>query len=244
MTVRSLLIRCYPARWRDRYGDEFEAVLAERPLGPFDVADILLGAVDARLRLRGRGAAIAQGRGLSMSLRIGGFAGIFAAPLLALAWFLGFGPVAIDGVVPGVLLLAGLSLLLVALAGLTAFQARSNPHVTWTAFAVPAIGLAVFTVGATATVVTGDDYWGLAMLGVMTGAIGSALFAIVTYRTAVLSRGAALLIGIGSVLPFAAAMTSFYALLVVALICFLLGWFALGIQAIRLDRPVGEARPA
>ena len=48
--MRSLLIRCYPARWRDRYGDEFEAILDERPLGPFDVADILLGALDARLR--------------------------------------------------------------------------------------------------------------------------------------------------------------------------------------------------
>jgi len=242
--MRSFLIRCYPARWRARYGDEFEAILEERPLGPFDVADILLGALDAQLRLRGRGAAIAQGRGLSMSLRIGGFAGILAAPLLALAWFLGYGPVAIDRVVPGVILLAGLSLLLVALAGLTAFQARTNPQATWAAFAVPAIGLAVFSIGATATVVTGDDYWGLTMLGVLTGVVGSALFAIVTYRTAVLSRGAALLIGIGSVLPFAAATTSFYALLVVAIICFLLGWFALGIQAIRLDRPASLPRPA
>ena len=28
-----LLLRCYPARWRARYGDEFAAVLDERPLG-------------------------------------------------------------------------------------------------------------------------------------------------------------------------------------------------------------------
>ena len=53
--MRSFLIRCYPARWRARYGDEFEAILEERPLGPFDVADILLGAFDAQLRLRGHG---------------------------------------------------------------------------------------------------------------------------------------------------------------------------------------------
>ena len=179
-----------------------------------------------------------------MSLRIGGIAGILAAPLLAFAWFLGYGPVAIDPVVPGVVLLAGLSLLLVALAGLTAFQARTDPHVTWAAFLVPAIGLVVFSVGAFATVVTGNDHWGLTMLGALTGVVGSALFAIVTYRTAVLSRGAALLIGVGSVLPFAAGVTSFYALLVVAIICFLLGWFALGIQAIRMDRPSTEPRPA
>lgn len=242
--MRSVLLRCYPARWRARYGDEFGAILEERPLGPFDVLDILLGAIDAQLRSRGRGAGIRQAKGFSMSLRIGGIAAILAAPLLALAWFLGYGFMTIDPVVPGVLLLAGLSLLLVAVAGLTAFQARTDPHVTWAAFAVPAIGLVVFVIGAAATVVTGDDYWELTMLGVLTGVVGSALFAIVTYRTAVLSRGAAMLIGVGSVLPFVAAVTSVYALLVVAIVCFLLGWFALGVQAIRLDRPVNEPRPA
>ena len=83
--MRSFLIRCYPARWRARYGDEFEALLEERPLGPFDVADILLGALDAQLRLRGRGAA-AQERGFTMSLRIGGIAAVIGAPL----WTVGF----------------------------------------------------------------------------------------------------------------------------------------------------------
>ena len=50
-----LLLRCYPSRWRARYGEEFAAILAERPLGPFDVADVLLGALDAQLHLRGLG---------------------------------------------------------------------------------------------------------------------------------------------------------------------------------------------
>ena len=68
--MRSLLIRLYPARWRARYGDEFEAILEERPLGPYDVADILLGALDAQLRLRGQGAAIREGRSFPMSLRM------------------------------------------------------------------------------------------------------------------------------------------------------------------------------
>jgi hypothetical protein len=242
--MKSLLIRCYPASWRDRYGDEFESILDERPLGPFDVADILLGALDAQLRLRNRRSAVIQGRGLRMSLRIGGFAAIIGPPLLALAWFLGYGFLVIDPVVPGVMLIVGLVLLLVAVAGLTAFQARTDPQVTWAAFAVPAIGLVVFSIGAFGMVVTGDDYWGLAMLGVLTGVVGSALFAIVTYRTAVLSRGAALLIVVGCVLPFASAVLSTYALLVVAIVCFLVGWFALGIQAIRLDRPSSEPRPA
>ena len=70
----ALLLRLYPARWRARYGDEFAAVLEERPLGPFDVADILLGALDAHLHLRGLGAASEHGKGFAMSLRIGGYA--------------------------------------------------------------------------------------------------------------------------------------------------------------------------
>jgi hypothetical protein len=32
--------------------------------------------------------------------------------------------------------------------------------------------------------------------------------------------------------------------IVAALICFLLGWFLLGVQAIRLDRPATDANPA
>ncbi len=242
--MRSLLIRCYPATWRARYGDEFASILEERPLGPFDVADVLLGALDAQLRLRSRRSSVIQGRGFHMSLRIGGIAAVLAAPLLALAWFLGYGGMTIDPIVPGVMLMVGLALLLVAVAGLTAFQARTDPHVTWAAFAVPAIGLVVFSIGSVAMLITGDDYWGLAMIGVLTGVVGSALFAFVTYRTAVLSRGAALLIGVSCALPFVAGVTNVYALLVVAIVCFLLGWFALGIQAIRMDRSATDPRPA
>ncbi len=44
-----LLLAFYPAQWRQRYGEEFRAVLESRPLGPFDFADVLIGALDARL---------------------------------------------------------------------------------------------------------------------------------------------------------------------------------------------------
>ncbi len=242
--MRSLLIRCYPAAWRERYGEEFEAILDERPLGPFDAADILLGALDAQLRLRTRRSTVIQGRGLHMSLRIGGVAAILAAPLLALAWFLGYGSVTIDPAVPGIMLIVGLVLLLVAVAGLTAFQARTDPHLAWAAFAVPAIGLVVFSIGAFGTVVTGDDYFELALLGVLTAIVGSALFAIVTYRTAVLSRAGALLIVVGSVLPFMGIAMHVAVLAAIGIGCFLLGWFALGIQAIRLDRPATDPHPS
>jgi Rieske Fe-S protein len=47
-----LLLRAFPPRWRDRYEDEFLALLADRgPLGP-DLLDILAAAFDARLHPR------------------------------------------------------------------------------------------------------------------------------------------------------------------------------------------------
>lgn len=45
----SALIRLYPAAWRDRFGEEFEALLAARPATFRDRVDIVLGALDARL---------------------------------------------------------------------------------------------------------------------------------------------------------------------------------------------------
>jgi hypothetical protein len=242
MTARSLLIRCYPALWRDRYGDEFEAVLGARPLGPFDVADILLGAVDAQLRLRGRGAHLAHGRELSMSLRIGGIAAIVGAALLTIAGVLGSGLLLVNGAIPGLLLVAGLAVLLVAVAGLSAFQARVHPGLIWLAFAVTAIGTVGSVAGLAGNVLTGDPFWGVWFLGSMTALAGSALFAIATYRTAVLSRAAAALLGVGSGLPFFTVATNSAPLLPAAIICFLLGWFALGVQAIRLDRPAARAQ--
>ncbi len=244
--MRSFLIRCYPARWRTRYGEEFEAILDERLLGPFDVADILLGAFDAQLRLRRVGTDIAHGRRLSMSLRIGGLAAILGSALLAVAGFFGSGLVDIDDTVPAVLLFTGLAFLLVAVAGLSAFQARTHPRLAWAAFALPAVGTIVAIVGFVGLALVGDDYWAVWMLGFMTALAGSALFAIMTYRTAALSRGAAALLAVGSVLPFANLLfnTTVQPVMLVAVICFLLGWFALGVQAIRLDRPETAARPA
>ena len=125
--MKALLIRCYPAVWRERYGDEFASILDERPLGPFDVADILLGALDARLRMRGRRAGLTERKGFNMSLRIGGIAAILGAATLAVTWFLGYGLVAVEDQLVWLLLVIGLGLLLVAITGLTAFQARVHP---------------------------------------------------------------------------------------------------------------------
>jgi hypothetical protein len=43
------LLRLYPARWRERYGEEFGAVLASQRVSVGLVVDVLGGAIDAHL---------------------------------------------------------------------------------------------------------------------------------------------------------------------------------------------------
>lgn len=241
--MKALLIRCYPAAWRERYGDEFASILDERPLGPFDVADILLGALDARLRMRDRRAGLTERKGFNMSLRIGGIAAILGAASLAAAWFLGSGLVEVDDTVTWVMLLVGLVLLLVGVAGLSAFQARVDPFLSWASFGLLAAGTIIAVIGVVGAWFGRDGFWDLGFLGVLLTLFGTLMFAIVTYQTAALSRGAAVLLAVGAILPVVAMVSSLPILVAGALLSFLLGWFLLGVQAIRLDRPAIDPRP-
>jgi hypothetical protein len=258
--VTSFLIRLYPASWRARYGDEFEAVLEEQPLGPFDVADILLAALDAHLHLRGLDAATNRQRGFTMSLRLGGSAAILGA-ILFLAGFIVTSTDSAVGVeaFPGAaLFLAGTALLLLALVGLSAFQARRHPRLIWAAFAIPAIGLTMTGIGIVAMATRGDgpflaglSPWDVWILGVFATVVGSGLFAIATYRTGALSRPAAGLLGAGSAvllgvfvlgMGFVGIPESIApALILVGLLAFTAGWVALGWTAVRLERPAVAA---
>ncbi len=250
----ALLLRFYPARWRARYGDEFAAVLEERPLGPFDVADILLGALDAHLHLRGLGAASEHRKGFAMSLRIGGYAAVLAGIL----WLIALAGNAInDGdespwPVFLVALIGATIATLIALVGLSAFQSRRHPVLTWTAFAVPAAGAVIglfawagmaITGSSEAPLVGGIDGWIVMSFGLLTMLLGSALFALATWRTRSLSRGAAALLGLGALLvvPAIAGATSgaipevlVIPFLLTSILAFPVGWMALGISALRI----------
>ena len=155
--MRTWLVRLYPARWRARYGDEFESVLHERSLGPFDVLDVVLGAVDAHLHLRGMGVLSEHRKGFPMSLRLGGVAATIGGVmwLAALTWTV------LDGEVPGAaglpVFLVAIVALLIGLAGLSAFQAREHPVLIWAAFGLPAAGAVIATVGLVALVSVGDE---------------------------------------------------------------------------------------
>jgi len=183
-----------------------------------------------------------------MSLRIGGYAAIIGGALTAMSIVLGIGVVIdVDPVVPGILLITGSAALIVALAGLSAFQARVHPVLSWTAAAVTLVGTFMVLVGIVGTQVTGEWLSGAFLAGLVGVFAGSTLFAFATYRTGALSRGAAVLLGAGSVTTAIAGFGGNAlppVILILAAIGFTLGWFGLGIHAVRIDRPVTDARPA
>src|SRR4051794_13125515 len=140
--VIALLLRLYPAAWRRRYGDEFAAVLEERPLGPFDVADVLLGALDSHLHRRGLWTESGPRTAPAMTLRIGGLAAI----VFGLVWAIGLGWASArdtdDDTIPIALSLIGDISLIVAIVGLSAFQARHHHRMIWAAVVLPVAGAA------------------------------------------------------------------------------------------------------
>jgi hypothetical protein len=253
--VIRLLVGLYPARWRERYGHEFEAVLSERPLGPFDVADVLLGALDAHLHLRGLLAASEHRKGFTMSLKIGGVAAVISGIL----WFIVLAGNAInDGRETGsawlgLTALAATITTLLALAGLSAFQSRRYPVLTWAAFAIPAAGAVIGLVGFVASLVTRDtdtpiggvSVWLIMSAGLLTLLVGSGLFALATLWARTLSRAGAALLAVGALgtVPALAGLTASLVpevlsipAVVACILALPVGWTWLGLSAIRIDR--------
>ena len=256
----ALLLRLYPAGWRARYGDEFALLLAERTLGPFDVADVALGALDAHLHLRGLGSWSEHRKGFPMSLRLGAYGAIAggALMLMGLVW----SSVDTADSDPGIwVFLAGMLALLVALAGLSAFQAREHPVLVWAAFLLPAVGGAVTTLGvlgmgvaADRPIVGGQSGWFFFIVGLLATIAGSVLFAAATWVTGALPRTGALLLGITCGVSLAAFVVSIAGadaiwesvrpLFVFAYLAFPVGWVLFGAVALRADRRAVLPSPA
>jgi hypothetical protein len=241
----SLLVRLYPSVWRERYGDELAAILEDRPPGPFDVADLLLGAIDAHLYLRGLGHRSEHRKGIPMSLRLAGSAAILGGLLWTIFFALGIPAAATNtDLSPAApLIIIGGLVLLVAAAGLSAFQFRDYPRWIWLSFLTPLAGVIVLTLswaGIAAGASDNETFWYLGTLGLLTIVIGIAIFAAVTVRTRAFSRPASLLILVGSLLsiPGFMGLNAGAVLLAIAGLIFGVGWIGLGIDAIRRDRLV------
>jgi hypothetical protein len=120
----------YPASWRERYGEEFLALLEERPPRPTDVVDIVRGAIDAHLFPQDPEARS------PMLTRISGLAAAGAGAAL-LAGFLGF-------LIPNIQEWAILVFNVLALVGLVGIHVRQvtvRPALAWFGFAVAGLGL-------------------------------------------------------------------------------------------------------
>lgn len=254
----SLLLRLYPAAWRARYEDEFLALLEERPVSPFDAFDILLGALDARLRPRSLAIELAPRRNRPMNARVAGLAAIVGGALILIAlptaWLQADIPREIATVVQIVIFLGVEVALLVALIGLSAAQGRRRPVLTWSAVAVPIAAVVVSLVGSVGMVVRGDEplvagvsswyLWSFGLLGLI---VGSVLFAAATAMVGVFSRPAALTLLAGSVLVVLAVLPVGFGLFgspswtvpvaVGSLALFAAGWIWLGYAASR-QRPM------
>ncbi len=117
------------------------------------------------------------------------------------------------------------------------------------------IGLVGMTLAGDRPVIAGlspSVVWSIGLFATMAG---SALFALATYRTQVLSRPGAGLLAVGSTVLFVIILAGFSGvegttagpsavlqfLMVVGSLMFSLGWIALGWAAIRLDRPATAA---
>ena len=139
--MRRLLLRLYPQAWRRRYGEEFESVLEDRSLSPSDVVDVVHGAVDAHVRVRRR-----SFRGFGRSgRRVTGTAAILGGLVWSARFFLAsfdasgrpwairgiFGVDPTLGLFGSPVIIAGTSLLLVALVGLGASKGRAHPRLIW-----------------------------------------------------------------------------------------------------------------
>jgi hypothetical protein len=250
--VTRLLIRLYPRSWQARYADEFEALLDDQPLGPFDVADVLFSAIDAHLRLRSSPALDDHRRGVPMTLRTAGIAAILGGAL----WLVSLAGASAthpdDGQPWLTLFVLSLLALASAMIGLSAEQGRRLPGLMWAAVGAPLAGAAISAVGLIGMITVGDQPfvggvspWNIWVFGILLMLVGSGLFAFLSMRVRTMSRVGTGLLVVGAVTALPFLMGISYAEILgewghvfefLGIFAFAAGWVWLGIGALRWER--------
>jgi hypothetical protein len=220
---------------------------------------VLLGALDARSRaLRFAGSPETSGGRFTM-LRIGGL-GAVAGGVLWATGFVGGNVDSRNVAAWFVVATAGSLAILLALIGLSAFQARKHPRLAWAAFVFPAAGTLVSIVGMAGMVwrpsdlpmVLGLAPWEIWILGLLALVVGSILFAVATLQAEVLSKRAAIALAATAGAFLVLAMLGFgfddasqnEGLLIVACVLAFGGsWTWLGVSALRRG-PIQAIAPA
>ena len=233
-----------------------ESILDERPPGPFEMVDLLLGALDAQLHLRGLGNPSEHRKGITMSLRTAATAAIIGGALwgLAMLLFLLSELTAQGDEQPFAffLIIGAAAALLVAFAGLSAFQARTHRKAVWAGFAIAAVGFVMVIGGWGGMMIIDGLYW-VGIAGMLAIIAGSVVFGAITYMTRALSRAGGALLAIGATVQLLGLLIAFAGLdgpapgsqllLIAGGVGFAAGWITLGVDGVRRDRPPAADSP-
>jgi len=221
----SKLVRLFPWAWRERYGEEFEALLEETPMTVRAVGDVIRAAANARLRwllapVDARLDVLAAGRlGGASAQRAGAACAVGGGLLWALTFVVGS---AVDWGRWGndlgfLLLIAAAGLLLVA--HVTAAVTTTSPAlvIDWLGVVISSVGAVLLSVALIAAIVlerpltvrlllSPQQYWEAGMLATIIGASVSALAGATDGRrrwvTASLITGSTIALGLALVLTF------------------------------------------
>lgn len=168
------LVDLYPRAWRDRYGAEFDDLLAERPAGPRDRLDIVLGAFDAWIHPQVAGPTAARPAAGRSAVRLPAVAAAVLGGVLMIVAAVGMQATAVSGnlgykEVNGPFLALILGMVLVSVAAIVGSPAPARAARPGSTLAV------VMLVGALLTATP----WPVLVIGFLGFAFASALFGVV-----------------------------------------------------------------
>jgi hypothetical protein len=168
------LVGLYPAAWRHRYGDEFLALLEDRPPAALQVVDIVWGAIDAYLFPQAP-----EGR-FRMFTRIAGLAAVGAGLILSVGvlW-------TVRDELNAIRISILYALILVGLTGIFLRQVKTRPALAWFGFLAGmtawGLGVVVMVLSAVGVLPPSGGYTGFlggVILWVGSTAVGATMLAI------------------------------------------------------------------
>ena len=216
MTLSNTLLRLYPRAWRDRYEEEFTALLEQDHPSVMDVLDTALGALDAHLRPQVTAAQVkSEGRKLvsrESFIRWSGMSGMAGSVLLLLGFF-GIAlfqdneyPYGYDGWDVGTrtLFVAGVALTFVFTVGCLLAYGRKTRNMGQIGLLIALTGLLSMGVGGAGNLTVAirgveiNGWWEFFIFGWMATLVGCGIFSIAGSTEKVLPSITSIITAIGA----------------------------------------------
>lgn len=213
MKLKIFLLRLYPRAWRERYEEEFLALLEQTDSSPLDLADVALGALDAHLRPQVTATSVGGERRPMMSrttfLQGSAVAAMIGSVLLLIVIGRQLMYSILDGLAADSVGLAGAVLMVIGVVGFAFAYARRTGGLGQGGLLIAFLGLSSLTLGFVGAVMdtVGNDLpdrgvlsWpALLFFGWVGMCAGMALFATAGLRQHVLAIPAAWLLLVGGI---------------------------------------------